>query len=221
MRKPPPFGSERWVPAVSRRGALLLPLVIAAAFGAETGAVLTGAVQTGAVQTGAVLKAGVFEPARPAPDFTLRGSNGSDLTLSHYRGRLVLLVFGYTSCTEVCPITMAVLARARKQLGASGSDLQVLYVTVDPERDSAERMHQYLANFDPSFIGATGTELELAAVRKAYGIVANKMPAGEGYGIAHSSSVYIVARDGSLRGMMPFGHPADDYVHDVKLLLKK
>lgn len=205
---------------MSRIGALLLSLVIGATGNGATGNGTAGA-ETSAVHTGALLKAGVFEPARMAPDFTLRGSNGSELTLSRYRGKLVLLVFGYTSCTAVCPITMAVLARARKEMGASGSDLQVLYVTVDPGRDSAERMHQYLANFDPSFIGATGTESQLAAVRKAYGVVANKMPAGDGYGIAHSSSVYIVDRDGSLRAMMPFGHPADDYVHDVKLLLKK
>ena len=145
----------------------------------------------------------------------------SAASLSRYRGKLVLLAFGYTSCTEVCPITMAVLARARKELGASGADLQVLYVTVDPERDSVDRMHQYLANFDPSFIGATGTEQQLAAVRKAYGIAATNMPVGDSYGVAHSSSVYIVDRDGSLRAMMPFGHSADDYVHDVKLLLKK
>jgi protein SCO1/2 len=206
MRKPPTFRSDRGTSAVSRCGVLLLWLSMGAAFGAEPAV---------------MLKAGVFEPARMAPDFTLRGSNGSDLTLSRYRGKLVLLAFGYTSCTEVCPITMAVLARARKELGASGADLQVLYVTVDPERDSVERMHQYLANFDPSFIGATGTEQQLAAVRKAYGIVATKMPVGDSYAVAHSSSVYIVDRDGSLRAMMPFGHSADDYVHDIKLLLKK
>ena len=174
-----------------------------------------------AAEPNAVLKAGVFDPARIAPDFTLRGSNGSDVTLSRYRGKLVLLAFGYTSCTEVCPITLAVLARARKELAASGADLQVVYVTVDPARDSVARMHDYLANFDPSFIGGTGTERELAAVRQAYGIVATKFPAGNGYGIAHSSSVYVVDRDGGLRAMMPYGHPADDYVHDVKLLLKK
>jgi protein SCO1/2 len=206
MRSPPAFRYDRRVPMVSRLSLLLLSLVCAAALGAEPRV---------------ALKAGVFEPARMAPDFTLRGSNGADLTLSRYRGNLVLLAFGFTSCTEVCPITLAVLAQARKELGASGAALQVVYVTVDPERDSVDRMHQYLANFDPSFLGATGTELELAAVRKAYGIVATKIPTGNGYGIAHSSSVYIVDRDGSLRAMMPFGRSAGDYVHDVKLLLKK
>ncbi len=101
------------------------------------------------------------------------------------------------------------------------ADVQVVYVTVDPEQDSVDRMHQYLANFDSTFIGATGTEQQLAAVRKAYGIVATRFPAGDGYGIAHSSYVYMVDGDGALRAMMPFGGKAEDYVHDVKLLLKK
>lgn len=167
------------------------------------------------------LKAGVFTPARFAPDFTLRGSNGSDLVLNRYRGKIVLLSFGYTSCTEVCPITLAVLARARKEMGAAGTDLQVIYITVDPDRDDVARMHQYLANFDPSFIGGTGTEEQLSAVRKDYGIVATKIPIKDSYAVAHSSFVYLVDRGGRLRAMMPFGHKAEDYVHDVKLLLTK
>jgi protein SCO1/2 len=165
------------------------------------------------------LKAGVFSPARMAPDFTLRGSDGGDLVLSRYRGKIVLLAFGYTSCTEVCPITLALLAQARRELGAAGEAVQVVYVTVDPERDGVDRMRQFLANFDPSFIGGTGTPEQLASVRKAYGITATKIPTKDGYAVAHSSFVYIVDRGGNLCAMMPFGHAAQDYVHDIKLLL--
>jgi protein SCO1/2 len=167
------------------------------------------------------LKAGVFTPARIAPDFTLQGSNGSDLVLAHYRGKIVLMAFGYTSCTEVCPVTLAVLAAARKQLGSDAAHLQIIYVTVDPERDKVARMHAFLANFDTTFVGGTGTEEQLAAVRKAYGIVATKIPTKDGYAVAHSSFVYLVDRDGRLRAMMPYGYKADDYVHDVRLLLQK
>ena len=168
----------------------------------------------------ASLVAGVFEPARPAPDFSLRGSDGADLNLSRYRGKVVLLAFGYTSCTEVCPITLAVLARARKSLGPAADGLQVLYVTVDPKRDTVERMHTYMAAFDPSFLGGTGTAAELAAVRTNYGITVSKeMPFAGGYALSHSSYIYLIDRHGALRALMPYGHSAEDFVHDVRILM--
>jgi protein SCO1 len=165
------------------------------------------------------LKAGVFEPARPAPDFSVRGSDGTQLTLSRFRGKVVLLGFGYTSCPNVCPTTLAVLAQARRKLGALGSQLQIVYLTVDPERDSAERLKQYLAAFDPTFVGGTGSAAEMAAVRASYGVTAEKHGTGSDYAVAHSSFVYLITRDGKLRALMPFGHKADDYVHDVSMLL--
>ncbi len=166
------------------------------------------------------LKAGVFTPARDAPDFTLSGSDGAKLQLRDYRGKVVLLAFGFTSCPDVCPTTLAVLARARKQLGRDGNEVKVVYVTVDPERDDAKRLKKYLAAFDPTFIGGTGTADKLAAVRKEYGIAADKKPAGAGYVVAHSSYTYLVDRGGKLRALMPYGHPAEDYVHDLRILLK-
>jgi protein SCO1/2 len=167
----------------------------------------------------AALKAGAFEPPRPAPDFTLQGSDGSTLRLSRYRGKVVLLGFGFTTCPAVCPITLLTLAQALKQLGADAADVQVVYVTVDPKRDTAEQMKHYLGAFDPSFVGGTGSEDELAAVRKEYGIAAEKQAAGDTYLYAHSSFVYLIDRDGMIRALMPYGHEADDYVHDVRILL--
>ena len=89
------------------------------------------------------LKAGVFGPPALAPDFALRGSHGAELNLARYRGKVVLLSFGFTHCTEVCPVTLATLAQARKDLGASAAAMQVVYVTVDPQRDDAARMKAY------------------------------------------------------------------------------
>jgi protein SCO1/2 len=165
------------------------------------------------------LKAGVFNPAREAPEFSVRGSDGAALTLSHYRGKVVVLGFGYTSCPNVCPATLGVLATAHRKLGALGSQVQIIYLTVDPERDSAERLKQYLAAFDPTFMGGTGTAAQMAAVRKSYGVTAEKHGSGSDYGVAHSSFVYLITREGKLRALMPFGHNADDYVHDISMLL--
>jgi protein SCO1/2 len=174
-----------------------------------------------AAADGQALIAGVFSPQRLAPDFSIRGSDGGELQLSRYRGKVVLLSFGYTSCTAVCPVTLAVLAQAHKQLGTLGGHMQVVYITVDPERDDAARMRKFLAAFDPSFIGGTGTPAQLAAVRQDYGISATRVPTPDGYMMSHTSYVYLIDRNGYLCALMPFGHTADDYVHDVSALLQK
>ena len=170
------------------------------------------------------LKAGVFDPPRSAPELGLSGSDGSELRLSRYRGKVVLLGFGFTNCGYVCPTTLATLAKAQRKLGADGKDMQVVYVTVDPERDSPERMRAYLGAFDLRFIGGTGTPEQLSKVRQAYGVQATRIPMGsdpKSYAVDHSSFVYLIDREGSLRALMPYGHSADDFAHDVALLLKK
>jgi protein SCO1 len=171
----------------------------------------------------ATLIAGVFNPPRLAPAFSLRGSDGAELQLSRYRGKVVLLAFGYSSCEAVCPITLGVLAQARKKLDTAAGQVQVVYITVDPDRDDAVRMRTFLGAFDPSFIGGTGTSPQLAAVRTDYGIsVSDKIPVpGGGYALNHSSFIYLIDRSGKLRALMPYGHGPDDFVHDVRILLKQ
>ncbi len=163
--------------------------------------------------------AGVFTPPRMAPEFTVSGSTGRELNLSDYRGKVVVLGFGFTNCADVCPITLAVLAQARKKLGALAEQLQVIYLTVDPERDDVARLNTYLEHFDPSFLGGTGEPETLADIRQAYGILASKQTVASGYTVAHSSYTYLIDRDGKLRALMPFGHSADDYAHDIDMLL--
>jgi len=164
------------------------------------------------------LKAGVFDPPRAAPEFTLAGSNGTDLKLSAYRGKVVLLGFGFTQCKAVCPITLGTLAQAQKKLGDAARDMQVIYITVDPENDTAAQLKAYLAHFSAAFVGGTGSEAQLAAVRKDYGIATEKVAGPDG-AYTHSSFVYLIDRGGRLRALMPFAHTPDDYVHDVRRLL--
>jgi protein SCO1/2 len=183
---------------------LLLPLTIAGA----------------AEQLG--LKSGVFDPPRAAPDFALPASNGQQFKLSSQRGKLVVLGFGFSHCPDVCPVTLAILAQVRKQLGAQADNVQVIYVTVDPERDTAARLREYLAMFDPTFIGVTGKAEQLSAVRQAYGIAASRAEnkdAKDGYLVHHSSYIYLIDRQGLLRALVPFGKTAADIVHDIKILL--
>jgi protein SCO1 len=166
-------------------------------------------------------KAGMFDPPREAPDFRLQSSAGHELTMSQYRGKVVLLAFGFTSCTEVCPTTLNTFAVAHRKLGAAAADVQVVYITVDPGRDVPARLAKYLASFDHSFVGGTGTEAELAAVRRNYGISAEKKVIGDDYTYAHSSFAYLIDRHGRIRGLMPYGHSPDDYVNDLTILLKE
>ena len=166
------------------------------------------------------LKAGVFEPPRMAPDFTLAGSDGAPLTLSDYRGKVVLLAFGFTSCPDVCPVTLATLAAAHEQLGAAAAGVQVVYVTVDPERDDAQRMRNYLAAFDPAFRGGTGTAEQLAAVRKDFGITSERQIQANGSVLfGHSAFTYLIDRGGRLVALMPYGSKPEAFVHDVGILL--
>ncbi len=168
------------------------------------------------------LKAGVFSPPRQAPDFSLDGSDGRALNLRRFKGKVVLLGFGFTWCPSVCPTTLATLAQARRKLGsAAAADVQIVYITVDPERDKAERLKEYLAAFDPTFVGGTGTAERLAVVRKDYGVFAEKKGQGKDYQVAHSSFTYLIDRSGSLRALMPYGHGPDDYVHDMRILLNE
>ncbi len=169
------------------------------------------------------LKSGLFEPPRVAPAIGLRASDGGAFDLARYRDKVVVLEFGFTHCTEVCPVSLASLAQARKLLGGAAADVRVVFVTVDPARDSGAVLHGYMANFDPGFIGLTGTQQQVDAVLKAYGISATrKMVEGSktDYTMHHSSYLYFIDRRGMLRALTPFGRRAAEIARDVRLLLR-
>lgn len=170
------------------------------------------------------LKAGVFDPARDAPAITMRAVDGSQFSLERMRGKVVVLVFGYTACGDVCPVTASMLAQARKKLGARAHQFQVVFISVDPKRDTPQALRQYLAQFDPSFIGITGSEQQLSNIRSAYGIQAKSHALGadkNAYAISHSTFLYLIDPRGRLRAMMPFGQRADDIVHDFDILVRQ
>jgi protein SCO1/2 len=167
------------------------------------------------------LKSGTFDPPRMAPQIAQKAADGQDFALDKFRGKVVVLEFGYTSCADVCPVSLALLKQARERLGPLAGKLQVVFVTVDPQHDTGPKLKAYLEQFDPSFIGLTGSEAQMAAIRSAYGITATKkMVEGSktAYTMGHSSYLYFIDPQGRLRALMPFGRPADDIVHDVTLL---
>jgi protein SCO1/2 len=168
-----------------------------------------------------LFKAGTLSPVMPAPEVALTGSDGKPFSIARFRGKVVLLAFGFSNCGEVCPITLATLAGARKKLGAEAADVQVAYVTVDPERDTAAQMKKFLGSFDATFVGGVGTRAQLEAAYESYGISVSKVTNPDGsYTLGHSSSIYMIDREGVLRAVMPYGHPVDDFVHDLKILLQ-
>lgn len=152
--------------------------------------------------------------------FTLTGHDGKRHSLDEFKGKVVALFFGYTHCPDVCPTTMLEFAQAAKQLGADGDRLQVLFVSVDPQRDTPAVLAGYIPHFDRRFLGLTGSEAEVAAVAGHFKVVAQRQPAASGgYTVDHSAGSYLFDRDGKLRVYLPYATPASDIAHDVKALL--
>jgi protein SCO1/2 len=171
----------------------------------------------------AQLKGALPTPTRPAADFALTAPDGTEFRLSRERGKVVALWFGYTFCPDVCPMTLSELLQARQRLDKGKPRFRIVFVTVDPERDTPARLREYAKAFGGGFTALTGPADQLAQVRKAYGVVAEKrVVAGTAasYLIDHSAFVYVVDPAGQLRVMFPFGMSVDDMVHDIKLLLQ-
>ena len=158
---------------------------------------------------------GVINPAEPAADFNMPDQNGNDFQLSAQQGKIVLVFFGFLNCVDECPLTMAHLSQAMKTLGDKAQNVQVVMVSTDPVRDTPQGMKEYLANFDPTFLGITGTQDKLKPIWDDYGVVV--LDGGE----THSSYTYVIDQNGNLRltfdpEMMP-----DDIAADLESLLAK
>ncbi len=150
----------------------------------------------------------------------LTDHNGKPRTLSDFRGKVVVLFFGFTHCPDVCPTTLAELAMVAKELGNDADRLQVLFVTVDPERDTREMLQRYVPSFNPGFLGLYGDAEATAKAAKEFKIFFQKQPLPSGgYSVDHSAGTYILDQQGRLRLFAQYGRPAADLLHDIRILL--
>ena len=154
-------------------------------------------------------------------ELRLTDHNGKPRTLADFRGKVVLVNFGYTQCPDVCPTTLADLASAMKKLGADASQVQVLFVTVDPRRDKPELLRQYLPAFDPSFLGLYGDEAATKKVENDFKIYAAERPGKtpESYTVDHAAQTFVFDRQGKVRLVMGYGMAPDAIASDVRILL--
>ena len=155
--------------------------------------------------------------------FTLTDHNGKQRSLEDFRGQVVVMFFGFTHCPDVCPTTLAELAGAVKKLGPAGEKVQVLLVTIDPERDTPELLAKYVTAFNPKFLALRGNADETARVAKEFKVIYQKVagPRPENYAMDHSAGSYIFDRQGRLRLYVGYGRGADVFAHDLDLLLKQ
>ncbi len=155
-------------------------------------------------------------------DFALTDHAGKARTLADFRGKVVVLFFGYTQCPDVCPTTLATLVEALRQLGPDAAQVQVLFVTVDPERDTRELLSTYVTAFDPSFLGLSGDAEATARTAKEFKILYQKQPGRtpDSYTVDHSAGTFIFDPQGRLRLYVGYGQGADVFAHDIRVLLR-
>ena len=156
-----------------------------------------------------------------AQNFQLTDHTGKPRTMADFKGKVVVMFFGYTQCPDVCPITMAELVAAMKLLGPQADQVQVLFVTVDPERDTQQLLAEYVPAFDKRFLGLYGTAEQTAKVAKEFKVFYAKVPgkAAGSYSMDHTAASYVFDRNGKVRLFVRHGQGPAPLVHDLKQLL--
>jgi protein SCO1/2 len=162
------------------------------------------------------------EPYPLAPNFRLTRSSGDSFRLSDQRGKITLLFFGYTYCPDVCPVTLAELNMALNELSGNKADsVQVVFVSVDPDRDTPQITQEYVARFNSSFIGLSGSLGELEKIWQDYDIFREVVKSDSGIlTVSHTARVILIDKDGNMRLSYPFGTPVEDIIYDLNLILK-
>ena len=156
-----------------------------------------------------------------ARDFRLTDHNGQSRTIADFKGQVVVLFFGYIHCPDICPNTLSELAGVMQRLGADAGKVQVLFITLDPERDTAPVLAKFVPSFNPKFIGLYGTPSQIAETAKEYKLVVQKQPGKrkESYTLDHSAGTYLYDTAGKLRLYASYGQGVDALVADIQVLL--
>lgn len=155
-------------------------------------------------------------------DFTLESTTGTPFTLSEQSGKITVIYFGFTACPDVCPLTFTELRKAYQTLGSPQDKLNILMITIDPERDSLDILGNYLGIYNADFIGLRGEGDTLEAVKKAFGVVAAKVELEDsalGYTMDHTANVFILGPDGELIAQFAHGATGSNFAHDLQLIL--
>ena len=149
--------------------------------------------------------------------FRLTGQDGKSVTDQDFRGRYMLIYFGYSFCPDVCPTTLSVMAQALEKIGGRSRQVAPIFITIDPERDTPKVLEDYVKAFGPSFVGLTGSADEIKAVEKKYRVYAVKKPLeGGNYGMDHSSVIYLMGPDGKLVSFYDEAISPDDLAKELK-----
>ena len=154
----------------------------------------------------------------PKPDFHLLDANHARRSMADYRGRVAVVFFGFTHCPDVCPNELFKLSQVLKRLGSVASRIQVLFVSLDPERDTPELLKSYVAAFDPRFVGLTGASADINGAASGFSVQFAKVIQGNDYTINHSTGAYILDKTGHLRLVATMQTSIDDLVHDLEVL---
>jgi protein SCO1/2 len=153
-------------------------------------------------------------------DFHLNDASGKPVSLADFRGKVVVMFFGYTHCPQICPTTLADLAQVMRMLDKDADKVQVLFVTLDPERDTRELLAQYPPAFYPTFKGLSGDSIATAQTAQAFGVIYQKqLNKNGGYDLDHSAGTYLIAPGGNPVLLAPYGQRAELMVQDIRLLL--
>jgi protein SCO1/2 len=181
---------------------------------------LLGGCSRGDDGTAPVFKGMDITGASYGRDFSLTDFDGRERTLADFKGQVVLLYFGFVQCPDVCPTALARAVEVKQLLGAQGERLQVIFVTVDPERDSPAMLKDYMAAFDPTFLALQGGAQRTREMADHFKVYYKKIPTGSSYTVDHSAMSYLFDPQGHLRLVMRHEQTAQDYAHDIALLLK-